>query len=292
MALARSCWLSSTVGFLVCVLFPLQEISGASAGTLSGQITHAVTGAGMERVKVIASSAEGIFEVLTDSEGNYSIPRLPAGTYLVTARADGFLSSFQAQVRVSEDAQARVDLVLTPTAGSAVIQGRVTNQNTGLGIKGARVTVSGPRGTIEVTTDEKGSYLVSDLPPGVYVILAKADNFFSDSIGSFILMDGVKTPVDISLMPIPGSGDPGALTGQVVDAQTGKGIPKAQITLSGLGGFFQTETDETGNYFLSNLPSGSYFILVKADGFRQVSERNITLYANATTLRNFFLQSE
>lgn len=185
------------------LFFSFQVMTGVSGGSISGKVTHAVTGAGIEKVKVTISGAEGIFETLTDSRGTYLATHLPMGTYLVIAQAEGFLPNFQTRVQLSQAIPIQIDLVLTPISGSGVIYGRITDRKTGLGIKGAQVTVSGLQGIIEVITDEKGNYSVSDLPAGVYVVLAKADHFFSDLIGKIVVTDEAKTLVNVALMPFP-----------------------------------------------------------------------------------------
>jgi protocatechuate 3,4-dioxygenase beta subunit len=60
------------------------------------------------------------------------------------------------------------------------------------------------------------------------------------------------------------------ITGNVVDANSGDGIPHAQVELNGLGE--TTTTDLYGQFSFQNVDPGTYTISVDADGYRKANE--------------------
>src|SRR5712692_6999410 len=70
--------------------------------------------------------------------------------------------------------------------------------------------------------------------------------------------------------------DRGTVTGTVVD-QTGALIPAADVVLTNVetGIERRTQTTETGNYTLAQVPAGQYSVAVEKDGFRKFSQSGI-----------------
>ena len=79
------------------------------------------------------------------------------------------------------------------------------------------------------------------------------------------------------------------LTGHVINKNTGEHIPFFTVSLKGttLG----TATDETGHYFLKNLPVGSYTIRVNGVGYRS-AEKQIVLRQGETRELNFEVEED
>src|SRR6266568_3515205 len=80
----RLCLLIMISGFVL----PAQDITGSIVGTVLD-----ATGAGVPSAKVSITNTDRnavIRTAVTDSEGNYSAPLLPVGTYSVSAEIKGF----------------------------------------------------------------------------------------------------------------------------------------------------------------------------------------------------------
>lgn len=92
------------IGFLVALaLAAVPAVASAQAGSITGRVTEAETGAGIPGARI-----EAVFQltsvaappVLTDDDGNYRIPNLQPGLYTVTARRIGLQArSLPAEVR-------------------------------------------------------------------------------------------------------------------------------------------------------------------------------------------------
>ena len=151
-------------------------------GTILGTVTD-TSGAVVAGAKVtVRNAATGLVrETQTSSDGSYSVPELPIGTYTVTVEQTGFQTAVTTDVKVDVAAERRVDAVLRP--------GAVTQ----------RVEVSGETlPQVETTTNVLGgtleSSVVTNLPvngrdfdkllflvPGV----AGSPDQITDSPGSF-----------------------------------------------------------------------------------------------------------
>jgi len=102
---------------LIAVLACLGLAAGADAQTATGQITGTVTdssGAVMPGVKVVVTSQQtGLTRETTTSDvGNYVVPLLPVGNYLVTAEREGFKLAVQSDIQLNVDQVQRIDLKL------------------------------------------------------------------------------------------------------------------------------------------------------------------------------------
>lgn len=79
------------------------------------------------------------------------------------------------------------------------------------------------------------------------------------------------------------------LNGHVIDKNTGEHIPFFTVTLK--GSTIGTATDETGHYFLKNLPLGTHTIRVNGVGYRS-AEKQVTLKKGETKELNFEIEED
>lgn len=79
------------------------------------------------------------------------------------------------------------------------------------------------------------------------------------------------------------------LNGHVIDKNTGEHIPFFTVALKGTT--IGTATDETGHYFLKNLPTGTHTIRVNGVGYRSV-EKQVTLKKGETRELNFEVEED
>ena len=78
----------------------------------------------------------------------------------------------------------------------------MVSDQTGALVVGARATISNASGVVRTTaSDDKGNYLVKDLPPGSYAVKVAAPGF-KDFVADFVnLAAGVELPLDAGLEP-------------------------------------------------------------------------------------------
>ena len=78
----------------------------------------------------------------------------------------------------------------------------------------------------------------------------------------------------------------GSITGRVVDAQTGEGIPASQVYIATLD--IGVLTQENGSYVIVNVPSGSQPVTVQRIGYAPVT-KDIVVAERQTSVLDFRL---
>jgi hypothetical protein len=90
-------------------------------------------------------------------------------------------------------------------AGNGSISG-VASDQTGAVIPGVKVVLDNGAGlTQEATTDEKGAYSFTGLPPGTYTLTITAPNFAQQNLPSVAVTAGQVVPLDLTLQPASSS---------------------------------------------------------------------------------------
>ena len=113
----RSTPLLTFVGALLAAFVSMTATS--SAQTATGQLTGTVrdaTGAVMASVKVVVTNEQtGLTrQTTTGGNGEYVIPLLPVGVYVITGEQAGFKTAIHSSVALTVDQIQRVDMVLAP----------------------------------------------------------------------------------------------------------------------------------------------------------------------------------
>lgn len=188
---------TGSVRLLACVIavaVGLGSVSGAQspvaapdpgAAVVKGRVVALTTHETLPRADVTLVGRDYSQRLLTDAQGGFSFFGLPAGRYLLTAAATGYLQRDFAEPLTIRDGEVRGNLEIA-LPRSAVVTVRVTDE-AGEPIEGARVTVSpiakpvtaeGPVTQRAVMrrelpyTDDEGRTRLWDLEAGSYVIEA------------------------------------------------------------------------------------------------------------------------
>ncbi len=259
---------------------------GGIAGKIDG-----LTGADSAWVLAIAAhltdtpTAWSLGQIQDD--GSYLIPGLKTGTYIVLAGADGYMPQFFPEAyHVWEAAPIEVppfeivsgiDFFLEALeTGSGAITGAVTIQQTREPIRGARIraaSVDNPFLQYFASSNDDGTYRLTDLRPGRYVVSAYAEGFFEQ------YYDGVSNPRNATVISVADGEEVtnidfpmhrgGTISGRVVD---GEGEPLAGVGIqvytpntddtdpTGSNYYGWATTDSEGFYFVSGLNTGQYIV--------------------------------
>ncbi|MCL6580024.1 MAG: carboxypeptidase regulatory-like domain-containing protein [Firmicutes bacterium] len=238
-------------------------------GTVSGRVTDVSTGAPLAgaSVDLLLGPLTPVARTTTATDGTYSFPDRPVGQYLVTASAAGY-GTGAVGVVVPAQGTGRADLALRPEP--AGLSGTVLAGDTGTGLAGAtvRLILNGVL-VAESVTGPDGSYTVTGLAQGIYVVQVAHPSYQAQAVG-LDLGPGQVARLDLTLVP-----NPAAVMGTVglVTAAGGVGAPEpaagAVVTLLGTGGIIldQTLTDAGGAYAFRGLAVASYTVSAVARGY-------------------------
>ncbi|MCS7300647.1 MAG: carboxypeptidase regulatory-like domain-containing protein [Fimbriimonadales bacterium] len=248
-------------------------------------------------------------EVLSDPDGAFLMPRVPAGTWDVTVvdlafggyslppirpEPDGVFRNVQVQPSQTVEVG---DFVLEPEPGT--VTGTVTDVNTGQPIANARIiaTPSGSdRSRADVTTDASGQYSF-DVPAGEYVIRAIAPGYQPESQTLTVPANQTVT-LNFQLTPLPPGSASGKITRRFGGAPEPGVVVELRLTNGQPSGLPSATTDANGEYSFANVPPGEYLVVPSKPGFTFIpTQRTITVNPGQNTaiaefksepLRTFF----
>ncbi len=86
------------------------------------------------------------------------------------------------------------------------------------------------------------------------------------------------------------AGTTGKIAGRVVDARTKEPLAGANVYLKGTN--FGASTDEDGDYYIINIPVGTYTIIVSYVGYRTIEHSGVKVILDQTTKVNFDMTEE
>jgi protocatechuate 3,4-dioxygenase beta subunit len=252
----------------------------------------------------------------TDTNGQYTFDKVPAGTYVVRASADGFQPATSAPFKVAAGTNTAPTLALTaiPAPVVGTVTGTVTD-SLGKPISGAEVILSPapansgggtstgdvffrPPAIFVAKTGANGQYTIDQVPAGTYAVSAAAEGFQRATSAPFTVKEGTNTAPTLALTPIP-TPVLGTVTGTVTDS-TGKALAGALVELSAvpavqtgsgdggttiLGKPFPIRlaiTDDKGQYTFDDVRAGSYTVTASAQGFGRATSApfNVAMGSN------------
>jgi hypothetical protein len=234
-------------------------------GTISGTV-RLQDASGNRAMRGVEITLDGDRRTTSDVRGVYRFSSVPHGVHVVQIRFESSRSFwYTTPSRVSTEADSTVDFgIIYP---SAQIKGYALN-DAGVGLPDIGILVEGPQGTLNVTTDQAGTFAVPVAQAGAYVVRANVetipDGYALEDLGpvAVSVRDGELKKVSITVSAIR------ALTGSVqrYDAAREMYAPVAGVTVQLRELTRQTTTNTSGNYMFRDMPPGTFTIVV--DGRR------------------------
>lgn len=175
--------------------FSLNSNPGAILGTITDTVT---TNPIPNATVVIFQGTTFIDSVLTDVNGDYTIPNLAPGNYTVLAVAQGYQAAFSAEAVIA-GATTTADFTLNSNPGA--ISGIVTEACSNNPVPGALILVVDGSTIVGFgLTDATGNYLIDTLAPGNYTVTAAKQKFLIGSSPATVTANAT-TIVNFSLTP-------------------------------------------------------------------------------------------
>jgi len=260
-------------------LLVIPGLALAQYGSISGIVADAQTGLPIIGAHVMARGDSchggGYGGDMTDSTGYYIIQHLPHGAYVVSASAYGYVNEVypESVIVVADQNTPNIDFALTPEGGGGTgsISGRVTDAETGLPIAMAHVWAQGDSGHHhcgggEAWTDTGGYYIIQNLTPRQYLVGVYKCGYQDQVYPNLVtVLEGQNTP-DINFA-LGSLGEQGLISGTITDQVTGEPIRWAHVWAHGEFGHGQAHTDSLGQYTISHLYPGSYYVTAWAFGY-------------------------
>jgi hypothetical protein len=255
------------------------DISTPSAYTVSGTVRSGSSSSPViPGVQVSLTNAPGTpaFSATTDASGNYSIPSVPDGSYIISAVLAGTYGGVSYQAYSAAIVVSSVDVTrnisLTPdisTPSAYTVSGTVrSGSSSGPAIPGVQVSLTDAAGTpaFSATTDENGDYSITSVPDGDYTLSVPTVTYGGvkyQAYSAAITVSGGDVSHDIVLTPDSSTPSAYTVSGTVRSgSSSGPAIPDVQVSLTDAAGTpaFSATTDASGNYSIPSVPDGSYII--------------------------------
>jgi hypothetical protein len=170
----------------------------AGPGSVTGTVTNFNTGGaiGGATVALVDDAGTTITATTADSNGNYNLPGIPAGTQTITGDATGYLLRIYS-VNIQSGLPTTQDIQLS-TSGK--LQGNVVDSANSSPIMGAQVQIQGGNLAYNqtVTTDSNGHYTPGYIPIGMYTVTCAAVGF-TTQMKNTTINTGATTNLDFSL---------------------------------------------------------------------------------------------
>lgn len=231
-------------------------------GTVQGQVTE-ISGQAVAGATLAAQHADGRrFVTVSGTDGRYTLAGLPTGSYTLTARRTGYVSSKTVSITLDAAAPAAEADIDDLRFGTARISGTVRDAQTGASLWNLTVLATGPTGTLQTTTNTQGAYLLEGLEPGSYTLTPLSSSHAGES-HNVVVGDQESVSQDLTAYP-----NQGRISGRVTDPDGG--VLPFVVTLHATTATlrYTTTTDATGSFLFEGLAAGRTYTLT-TDIFRQ-----------------------
>jgi len=219
-------------------------------------------------------------QVINDVNRDLASTPGPTGTPLSTATPQPSLESLVPPSSKPTSAPTVTPTPLTSPVPTGSITGTVQDDQTGVGIANALVTLS--PGGLSTITSSTGAFGFRNVPTGTYTVTGSATGYHVASTGVTVTA-GHNANVNLHLVSLTPSG---SVQGTVKSSAAGKAVPGATVTLS--PGTLAMVTDSTGYYGFPSVYPGTYTLTVTAAGY-QPNSQTITVQSGHTVKVNVSL---
>lgn len=199
---------------------------------------------------------EGGEKVTTADDGAFEIPLAPAGDVSMAAAAAGYKPERWLQKLVPGD-QKLNDILLK---GNTPVEGMTLNGAAAKEwVTGAKLEVTAGAFKRSFTSNDKGAFVVGDLPPGTVEVKASAPGFMDAKVIKDVKPGDAS--IEIKLVPLVDA------TGVVTSAAGKQPVDKAAIEVTSAAGEHTAVTGKDGAFKLPGVAAGPITVRIKATGF-------------------------
>lgn len=244
----------------------------ASAGKIAGKVTESDGTTAISDAVIIAfdTSENPVIADKTDANGDYELKELPTGMYKVAVSV-GNNKIVADDVSVTTGSTTTLNLFSVDGAISGTVEDSSQNP-----IENAQVLIANDGDVHTTSTDSNGDYIITGLAAGTYDVEVLSIN---DYIGNTI--EDVTVQANTETMNQDFTLSTGGTISGTVSSSAGAiaGVFVAAILESGPNYTAGDVTDENGNYSVGGLPTGTYTLVVQAEGYVSGSEADVSVTA-------------
>ncbi|MBM0106673.1 carboxypeptidase regulatory-like domain-containing protein [Steroidobacter sp. S1-65] len=233
---------------------------------IRGRLIDGDTQAVLPRARIDFTGAAST-TVTAGDDGRFEYVSATAGSYSLAISVSGYAPVIASTtVRAGQTVDfGDIALLRGQAPVAAVLQGKVTDKITNIGIAGVTVDVIGP--SLSATTDADGHYQIVNIPPGEATLSARIDGYGSVQ-GAVTFVAGQVYNFSPQLIATPASVV--AVEGTVINGDNGMALPGVTITATTSQGSITAVTDDSGAYSLQNIAPGAVTLTAALEGFHPI----------------------
>ncbi|MGF7029661.1 5-hydroxyisourate hydrolase-like protein (transthyretin family) [Paenibacillus mucilaginosus] len=248
----------------------LQAAPDADTGIVSGIVRLGNgTPVPSATVMLFTQTGEPFEHTSSNAAGRFIFPRVPVGSYFITAMEPAYLTPVRTSIAVLRNRTAEVEIIMQtdPNGQKNAIFGTVRTTVGGEPISDATVELFQTIGASQqlagiVSTNSEGQYLFADLDSGNFFIRASKAGYLSNQSASTDLTNRDYTPLDL-ILPADPDQLTGTISGIITDSGTNNPIPNAIVALYTIANGTESivdisRTNAGGFYGFGDLPAGTY----------------------------------
>jgi protocatechuate 3,4-dioxygenase beta subunit len=228
----------------------LELVLEPANGVVEGRVRN-TNGQPIQDVRVVVTPGDGLSPTAvtwTDGRGLFEIDGLSPGPAEVELDHPEFVVLTRGTKVAAAHESEPLEVELT---GGWTIEVIVREKGTGKRIEGARVSVEGG---ILRTTDREGRVLLTRIQGGRAIVHVAADGWVGQTVA--VAREDTRSEILVELT------EGGTLEGRVTDDR-GEPVAGALVTVRGMGGVEEVETDASGHYRVSGLAEGEVVVAVE-----------------------------
>ena len=234
---------------------PVDIAMRLNVGTVKGKVFDDTTKKPLSGVSV---SIKNVATVTTDSNGQYTIEKVPVGKQNISFKKENYASDNKT-VDVILDVIIPLNIYLKPIDGT--IKGTVYDELTKEPLSDVYISCEGL--SLSVTTDSKGQYIIEKVPVGKYDITFEKKNFVTATWKTVPVEPNQVTPLDVNLRP-----EMGTIKGTVVDALTEKALSGVRVESEG---YDPVTTDSSGSFTFTDVRVGDRSVSFAKEKYHSTS---------------------
>lgn len=250
--------------------FSLQADPDINAGNISGTVRRPDgTPIPFATVKLFTSNNVPFEHINSNSAGQFIFPRIPVGSYFITASEPTYLTPLRTAVTVTANRNTNVTITMQtdPDGSKNAIYGIIKDLSNNHPISDATVQLFRVVGTTKelagiVSTNVQGQYLFANLANGTYIVDASKAGYLSNQSTEVIVSNREFAPSDVGITVDPDA-NTGTISGFVLDSSSNTAIANAIVALYSVSNGTETIIDITksnagGLYMFGDIPAGTY----------------------------------
>jgi Ca-activated chloride channel family protein len=178
---------------------------------------------------------------------------------------------------------------------TGMLKGTITDKESGQPVKNAMVAIAGS--DLKTRTNADGSFLIKDIPSGLYEITVTATGYHELHMIRAEILFNHASILEYALSPVKDGDTPkveaifgfdlpqellglGAIKGMIIDKKEGKPIAGAVVYLKGTR--IGAQTDSKGEYIIKNIPVNTYTLQINIVRFKSLVIENVDVIADKT----------